>query len=255
LTEERERIYEALTNSLRQLSEPQLEYIAEQVEQLQKPYVRQFRLPESDLIDDCVYTALGDHIRIHHVLSRHSFTKDPFEHALTRSLNRCGHTASLAPPGNPGYDVIADGHRLSLKTQADKGIRPDYIWISKFMELGKGEWSDNPSDLEGLRQQFLAHLQHYDRIFTLRCLSKGRPNWHYELVEIPKSLLLEASNGRLEMMLDSTQMPKPGYCYVTDGDGNQKFQLYFDGGGERKLQVKYLRKSYCILHAEWVFPG
>ncbi|MBK7271462.1 MAG: hypothetical protein IPI07_18805 [Flavobacteriales bacterium] len=29
--------------------------------------------------------------------------------------------------------------------------------------------------------------------------------------------------------------------------------MYFDGGGERKLQVQHLRKSLCLVHAEWVF--
>ena len=32
-----------------------------------------------------------------------------------------------------------------------------------------------------------------------------------------------------------------------------KFALYFDGGTERKLQVKDLQKSLCIVHGEWDF--
>ncbi len=31
------------------------------------------------------------------------------------------------------------------------------------------------------------------------------------------------------------------------------FQLYFDGGTERKLQIKHLLKSLCVVHAEWKF--
>ena len=39
----------------------------------------------------------------------------------------------------------------------------------------------------------------------------------------------------------------------TDSSGDSKFQLYFDAGGERKLQMKGMKKSYCIVHAEWRF--
>ena len=56
------------------------------------------------------------------------------------------------------------------------------------MELGKGVWGDNPNDLVGLRKHFLEHMKAYDRILTLRTLTKA-PKWKYELVEIPKSLL------------------------------------------------------------------
>jgi type II restriction enzyme len=29
--------------------------------------------------------------------------------------------------------------------------------------------------------------------------------------------------------------------------------LYFDGGGERKLQIKHLLKSHCAVIATWEF--
>ena len=124
------------------------------------------------------------------------------------------------------------------------------------MELGKGDWSNKPEQLKGLRDQFLHHMKNYERIVTLRAWEreeKGKKFWHYELVEIPKALLEEAAKGKLEMRLESTQNPKPGYCTVKDGKGNVKFALYFDGGTERKLQVKDLKKSLCIVHGEWDF--
>lgn len=98
-------------------------------------------------------------------------------------------------------------------------------------------------------------MKAYQRILSLRALSKSPKNWKYELVEIPKSLLLEARNGNLEMKMDSPQFPKPGYCYVKDEQSFDKFQLYFDGGGERKLQVKHIQKKYCQVHATWEFPA
>lgn len=55
------------------------------------------------------------------------------------------------------------------------------------------------------------------------------------------------------MIQASKQTPKPGYCHVNDVNGNEKFQLYFDGGTERKLQIKNLDKGFCVVHAEWEF--
>jgi hypothetical protein len=193
-------------------------------------------------------------LRIHHVFSAEPFTKDKFEYALVQVVKWRGVEASLAPKGNPGHDATIGSTRVSLKTQADKSIKKEELWISKFMELGKGVWGDNPADLETLRIAFLEHLKRYDRVFSLRAIGKA-PNWHYELIEIPKTLLQRAQTGRLEMMLESRQSPKPGYCRVTDANGFALYQLYFDAGSERKLQIKALRKSACLLHAEWKFTA
>ena len=193
----------------------------------------------------------GDTLRIHHAFSVEAFSKDKFEYALEQLLKVRGVPAKLAPKGNPGHDITIAGDRVSLKTQADRNIKSDVIWISKFMELGGGIWGAYPSDLVGLRDQFLQHLSGYDRIFTLRTLRR-EPDWMYELVEIPKSLFVAASGGRLEMMIGSRQTPKPGYCYVSDHMG-QIYALYFDGGGERKLQVKGLMKRACQVLASWSF--
>jgi Type II site-specific deoxyribonuclease len=54
-------------------------------------------------------------------------------------------------------------------------------------------------------------------------------------------------------MHQSRQFPKPAYYDITDSSGASKFQLYFDAGGERKLQIKGLKKTYCLVHAGWRF--
>jgi type II restriction enzyme len=210
--------------------------------------------PGTDLISPVALEDLGDALRLHHCFSREPFTKDKFEYTLERTLKASGIAAELAPRGNPGYDIKIGSQRFSLKTQADKSIRPDKIHVSKFMELGKGNWTDRPQQLNGLRDQFFQHLKDYDRILTLRCLRRPpEGQWLYELVEIPKALLLEARTGTLEMMKNSAQTPKPGYCHVCTPAGDPKFSLYFDGGTERKLQIKHLNKAFCIVHAQWEF--
>lgn len=232
------------------LTNGQVYWLERAIKVFENPF--DFKIVSLDLLDERTLLDFGEALRIHHGFSSEPFTKDKFEFVLEKVLNLSGHAASLAPRGNRGFDIIIDGITVSLKTQADSNIREDRIWISKFMELGKGQWGDDPEDLRGLLDSYLAHLNGYQRVLILRALEKG-PRWRYELVEIPRDILLLASGGALEMKLDSKQYPKPGYCYVRSGRGADLFQLYFDAGGERKLQVKNLRKDLCKVHATWSF--
>lgn len=220
-----------------------------------------------ELLTKPIVDDLGDIIRIHHAFSHEPFSKDKFEYALERVQKIHKRAATLAPKGNPGYDIEIEGERFSLKTEAAQAIKADTIHISKFMELGGGEWNTDPQQLVGLRQQFLDHLRGYAYVLTLRKLPAKLEGWHtYELVSIPKRLLLECAQGVFEMRTDSKQNPRPGYCYVgvagwqyvpgtRTKSQDLKFSLYFDGGGERKLQIKHLKKSLCTVLATWKFES
>jgi hypothetical protein len=248
MTDNRIKRVEELCAILQGLTNDQLDLIERVANQFTQPYILTERLTSSDIVDDCLLATFGDALRIHHCFSKEPLSKDRFEYALERSSNLCGLEAELAPKGNPGHDITINGIPISLKTEASAGIRTARVHISKFMELGKGEW-----DLPLLRERYFNHMRSYDRIFTLRCLSKRVERWHYQLVEIPKTLLLEAQNGSLRIDTKSRQSPQPGYCDVIDLDGKIKFQLYFDAGTERKLQVRNLAIPYCIIHATWIF--
>lgn len=255
MTQEKEGRIRKLCEAMQGLTNGQVGWIETVVARFQEPATFN-RLSSSDIIDDCFLQDFGDALRIHHSFSKEAFTKDKFEYALERVFKFCNGDAAaeLAAKGNPGHDITILGDRYSLKTQADKSIAIGHIHISKFHELGKGDWSDQDSDLIGLRDQFFKHMASYDRILSLRRLEpKKTEYWRYELVEIPKAVLEKAATGRLEMMHNSKQHPKPGYCRVTDESGQVMFQLYFDGGTERKLQIKKLDKSLCTVHAEWKF--
>lgn len=239
---------EKLCAVLKNLTDDQISLIEQVATQFTKPYISIERLNSSNIINDCLLTTFGDALRIHHCFSKEPLSKDRFEYAFERAANLCGFEATLAPKGNPGHDITINNSRISLKTEAAAGIKANKIHISKFMELGKGAW-----DLSILRQRFFDHMSSYERIFTLRCLSKTAIRWHYQLVEIPIDLLLEARNGTLRTDTKSRQTPQPGYCDVIAPDGTLKFQLYFDAGTERKLQVRNLSMDCCIVHASWIF--
>ena len=143
--------------SIEALPETHVAWIEDVIAQLSRPYDFA-RLPASDIVTDCVLRDLGDTLRIHHALSREAVSKDKFEYALERVLTNCGIAAKLAPRGNPGHDITIADVPVSLKTQANSSIRDDQIWISKFMELGRGDWVD-ASHLSGLRQRFFDHMR------------------------------------------------------------------------------------------------
>ena len=238
--------------ALKELSETQFKLVEGIINQFSVPYLHICRHEFSDLISDDVLADFGDTLRAHHLFSNEAFTKDKFEYALVKVLINCGSQAEMAARGKRGNDILVNDIPISLKTQADKGIKRESIHISKYMELGRGNWSDNPADLIGLRDSFLHHLQGYERVFTLRCLTKVNDIWEYELVEIPKTLLEEAEKGTLTMQINSKQSPKPGYCDV-QLNGSKALQLYFDGGTERKLQIRNLDIKNCVIHATWKF--
>ncbi|MBN2428446.1 MAG: restriction endonuclease [Deltaproteobacteria bacterium] len=250
MTDEKLRLVKLLVDAMPKLTLGQLHWIQRVVAVFGG--FHQYTTKKSDLFDEIVLRSFGDAMRVHHSFSVEPFSKDKFEYVLVEVLKLSGRKAALAPKGNPGHDITVDGVKISLKTQADKGIKENSLWVSKFMELGKGQWSNRPEELEDLRLQFFEHMKSYDRIFSLRTLQKA-PRWKYELIEIPKELLMRAKGGSLEMKLNSRQTPKPGYCYVSDAGGQKLFDLYFDGGTERKLQIKNLEKGLCIVHAAWEF--
>ena len=207
--------------------------------------------PSSDLMSDPVLNGLGDALRIHHAFSRQALSKDRFEYALERVMQQNGVPAALADSRtNRGHDITIGGQRFSLKTEAASNIKEEALHISKFMELGRGEWQ-----LPLLRDLFLEHMRNYERVLQFRCLGQGPSRYRYELVEIPKSLLEAGRGATLELREDSRQNPKPGYGYVYDSAGRLAYALYFDGGTERKLQIKNIRKDLCLVHATWSFES
>lgn len=238
------------------LSSGQLALLDSIIDTFKQP-IQAWRHESSDVVNAEFLTAFGDVLKLHHTMSDDYMDKHRFEAAVERVYRAIGRVAERAGKNNPGHDITVDDVAWSLKTQGDSKIKRDSLHISKFMELGKGKWRDE-SDLPGLRDRFIHHMTAYARIFQLRYFSLDTSNLtpadhFYELVEIPKALLMEAQNGSFVMNHTSRQTPKPGYCTVNDSSEQVKFRLYFDGGTERKLQIQGLRKDLCIVHATWKF--
>lgn len=248
---------EGLSRRISDMSDGQLGLLSMIVDTFEQR-IEASRNEASDIVDRNVLEGFGDLLMLHHSLSSSYLDKTRFEVALERLLVKLGRSAHRpASMTNRGHDITVDGERWSLKTQGDRRIQRDSLFISKFMELGGGHWGARDlKDVEGLREQFLKHLEGYDRVFQLRYFRNSREaaDLHgYELVEIPKALLVESRNGKLEWSKKSRTNPRCAYCIIRDKSGATKYKLYFDGGGERKLQIKSMRKSDCIVHATWSF--
>lgn len=251
-----ERVTRLITY-LPQLSEGQLIWVERIVYQFTRPKTFTRLSLGNIILNESILEDFGDALRIHHCFTDEPFTKDKFEYVLVNILNYYGLEAEKSSYNTPGADIKIGGEKFSLKTQADRRLLINSINIHKYMELRKGEWTDKEIHLKGLTEQFLNHLNNYDRVLVLRNIGKptpANPHWKYELIEIPKKLLEEVKDGVYEMMTDSIQSPKPGYCRVIDAKTNSlKYELYFDGGSERKLKINNIDKSLCVIHATWEF--
>lgn len=249
----------SLAARLQLLTKSQQELVDIVIDQLLRPIQITQDIPQEPFNSEFA-RIFGEALQLHHTLSDRPLSKENFEYVMIRVVRMAGQSAIHGKSGFAGHDVEINSQKFSLKTQADRSIKRSIIHISKFMELGKGDWIDE-SSLVGQRDRFLNHLEGYGRILTLRYFrtppKRDLPviSHEYELVEIPKPLLLEAATGVITMQHDSKQNPKPGYCRVFDSAGTIKYALYFDGGSERKLQIKALDKARCQVLAVWTFDA
>jgi type II restriction enzyme len=63
----------------------------------------------------------ADALQIHHCFSTEALSKDRFEYAFDRVLNRCGIPSSLAGKRKPGHDITIRGY--SGPQNSDHAIR------------------------------------------------------------------------------------------------------------------------------------
>lgn len=138
MSNDKTRRLQILVERLYELTDSQVGWVEAIMNQFSAQHT--YELINSDIFDDCMLNSFGDALLIHHCMSKEAFSKDKFEYVLERISNFCGQSAQLANRGNPGHDITINGERFSLKTQADRSIKDTEIHVSKFMELGQGQW-------------------------------------------------------------------------------------------------------------------
>ena len=200
----------------------------------------------SNIFDLGFLEFLKIHVDVHHSIYP---TVPPqgiyFEALVERTFTAIHKPMTLIKVGGttqPRYDILFEGHRISLKTETGKGTKPNSITITKLCTTEKEPWT-----AESLKARALAHLGRYDTILMLRAVW-GPRLMHYQLVEIPVPLL----------QLLETAAPQP----VGNRVGRQSlapdvrrgdevvFRVHFDAS-DGKCSIRNLRMQNCHLLREW----
>ncbi|MFJ2025215.1 hypothetical protein ACIODW_15650 [Streptomyces sp. NPDC087897] len=243
---------ERLVTQAQFLDSAQLEMLEEMAQALQQPC--EVRLhPNSDLAGGAFSDYFLNRLKIHHATSEEKFKKASFEYAFIAAARYAGLSAHKTKSQTfQGADAVVDGVRWSLKTEASASISRASIVVSKFSEARWIRDCETPGDFaRECVPRFLAHLDEYDRIATLRAFSAGPERVHYELVEIPKELLMRAADLTEG---DFTARTKNGgsSALVRDASG-LAFKLVLDGSVE-KVTLSRLPVKHCWSHASWTVP-
>jgi hypothetical protein len=93
-----------------------------------------------------------------------------------REINKPMTVVQVGGTTQPRYDVLFEGHRISLKTETGKGTKPGSITITKLCTTEKELWTP-----DSLKARVLAHLHRYDTILMLRAIWEPKP-MRYQLV-------------------------------------------------------------------------
>jgi Type II site-specific deoxyribonuclease len=159
-----------------------------------------------------------------------------------RAINKPLTVIKAGGVNQPRYDILFEGHRISLKTETGLGTKRDLINVTKLCTTEREPW-----DAGTLKARAIEHLGRYDIILMLRAVWEPA-TMRYQLVEIPVSLL--------RLLGDCEPTPvgrRPGRrslgADVVRG-GKVVFRVHFDGS-DGKCQIRNLRVEDCKLLLEW----
>lgn len=209
--------------------------------------------PESDIAVPAFASAFAMRLRLFHALHdpQEVLTKKAFEYAFKAASEAAGRAAQITDSSTyPGADVLVDQTKYSLKTEAAASISMKYITISKLMESAWTKACDSVEKyFEGL-ERVVSHLNEYERILVLRTFGRlGKTgSVRYELVEIPRDLLLNVGNA---LATDFTRLTTAGGTSLrAEVDGTLAFVVVFDGS-DQKISIRRLRSDLCHVHGTW----
>lgn len=209
--------------------------------------------PNSDFAtpEFCEYFA--SRLLIHHAVVEEKLNKKSFEYVFRDALRHTGRAANITTSNvHPGADLIVDGTKVSLKTEASKNIRDTKITISKFMEARWIRDQDAQSLAQLSSNRLREHLAGYDRIMMLRAFDIARNQVKYDLVEIPHNLLSLATQLKPNDITLNQGRSGGGSALVLQNTQNA-FTLKFDGSVE-KITIANLPVEFCTIHATWSIP-
>ncbi|WP_145985904.1 hypothetical protein [Aquitalea magnusonii] len=240
---------EELANLISQLSPERVSLLIEMGHALTRSVVSQVA-SDSDIVVDAFERDFSGRLLLFHAMHDAALTKKTFEYFFCGSSRAAGRHASQTENSvYPGEDVVVDGHKFSLKTEGGLSISSTAIHISKLMEA---RWIRECHSAEDFctfsKERIGIHLSHYERIISLRSFHR-RSTVLYELVEIPKDVLLEIFHLNPSDFSARTANGSSS-AEVRGSDGRRLFVLSLDGSVE-KITVRSLQLRHCKVHATW----
>jgi Type II site-specific deoxyribonuclease len=215
--------------------------------------INQYINQSSDLLTSEFATNFSNRLVIHHATHAEKFGKKAFEYAFASASMSAGRTTTIvSSQTNPGTDVLVDGVAFSLKTEASAGLKVDKITISKLMEARWIRDCKTSADFASeVGTRIVGHLQQYQRILILRAYDVSQSEVRYDLVEIPRNLLLQISKLNADDFTDQT-LSGGSRANVYVG-GRKAFVLRLDGSVE-KVTISGLATDMCLDHGSWIIP-
>jgi restriction endonuclease SmaI-like protein len=167
-----------------------------------------------------------------------------FESLVEKALRDINKPFTVIPGARnqPTHDLLVGGVRLSIKTETGKGTRPNFITITKLSTMEREPW-----DRESLVSRMVTHLSGYDVILLLRAIWT-LPLLHYQLVEVPVSLLKLMATAEFEKAGRRAGRQSLG-ADVCKKDA-VAFHVHFDAS-DGKCSIRNLRLELCATLLEW----
>ena len=209
--------------------------------------------PDTDIAIPAFARNFRQRLQIHHATHEEAFKKKTFEFAFKAASIAAGKKSEIDQNvSSPGYDVIVDRTKYSLKTEAGKSTSPKFITISKLMEARWIRECQVPADFHAGMTRLLEHFSHYERVLTLRAIRVSEPfvGIQYSLIEIPLAVL-QAVKDLVPNDFRPRGAKSGGSSAKVRYQGKDAWALRLDGSVE-KVMVTRLDVSLCKVHAAWI---
>ena len=198
------------------------------------------------IFSDDFLIALRAYVNVHHSIYHELPPQGIYFEALVeeafRHIKKPFTAIESGGRNQPRHDLLVEDTRISLKTETGVGTHPRLITITKLCTTEREPWEPPV-----LLSRVAEHLNRYEFILMLRAVWTD-PLIHYQLVEIPISLLRLMAVADFRVVGHRTGRKSFG-ADILEG-GAVLYRVHFDGA-DGKCQVRRLDIERCDTLLEW----
>ena len=206
--------------------------------------VRPAIIPTHNIVNPVFHAELGRRLQAwHDAEGDDCLDGDRSERRFREAAHAAGHTILNGTPGG-SWDFQVNDERIQLKTEASGTINEDRAHISSYTRIGSVVWADDSETLVRLKETYLESLLGWDRLLLLRRF--GRGPFFYELLEVPKTVLLQA--GQVDPRFTGNILPRSAVLDTAD------LRISFQSS-VRKISLS-VNRAVCVPHGTgWVISA